>query len=253
MFRRAYELVKEFTLPVVISQRAEDGTVGCSVGAAVVVNEDGWLVTAAHLLEPALAYERGELRNVSYWFGFDGWAVPRWEAVPAADLAAGRLSGFDPSRIGGYPVFQTGDLGPGRSLCRLGFPFHAVGAVFDEARGIFELEPGALPIPRFPNEGIMTRSLEAADAGAPYPVSFIETSSPGLRGQSGGPLFDAEGHVWGIQSRTNHVPLGFDPQIEADGVVVTEHQFMNVGVATASETVLGLLHRLGADVATSDK
>ena len=143
-------------------------------------------------------------------------------------------------------------MGPGRSLCRLGFPFHAVGATFDEARGVFELEPGALPIPRFPNEGIMTRFMQAPDAGVPYPVSFIETSSPGLRGQSGGPLFDADGHVWGIQSRTNHVLLGFDPQIEVGGTTVTEHQFMNVGVATASETVLGLLGGLGATVATSD-
>jgi hypothetical protein len=252
MFRRAYDLVSRFTVPVVISQRALDGTVSCGVGAAVVVNEDGWIVTAAHLLEPALAHERGELQNVSYWFGFDGWAVSTWDAVPTADLAAGRLTGFDPGHVGGYPVFQTGELGPGRSLCRLGFPFHAVGATFDETRGIFELEPGALPIPRFPNEGIMTRFLQAPDAGTPYPVGFVETSSPGLRGQSGGPLFDPDGHVWGIQSRTNHVPLGFDPQIEAGGAIVTEHQFMNVGVATASETVLGLLQGLGAVVATSD-
>jgi S1-C subfamily serine protease len=252
VFRRAYELVSRFTVPVVISQRDHDGSVACGVGAAVVVNDEGWIVTAAHLLEPALAFERGELQNVSYWFGRDGWAVSTWEAVPAADLAAARLSGFDRSHVDGYPVFQTGDLGPGRSLCRLGFPFHAVGATFDEARGIFALEPGALPIPRFPNEGIMTRFLQAPDAGVPYPVGFIETSSPGLRGQSGGPLFDPDGHVWGIQSRTNHVPLGFDPQIEVGGAVVTEHQFMNVGVATASETVLGLLGGLGVEVATSD-
>jgi hypothetical protein len=38
-------------------------------------------------------------------------------------------------------------------------------------------------------------------------VKFIETSTPGLRGQSGGPLFDAKGEIWGIQSRTNFLEL----------------------------------------------
>jgi S1-C subfamily serine protease len=243
--------VKEFTVPVVVSQRTNDGAVGCGVGAAVVVNDDGWIVTAAHMLEAAAAYGRGELANVSCWFGHDGWSVAAWEVVPDADLAVGRLDGFRPSHISTYPVFGTGDLGPGRSLCRLGFPFHAVEAGFDEATGTFQLAPHTLPIPRFPNEGIMTRAINLSGTGLPYPVSFVETSSPGLRGQSGGPLFDTDGHVWGIQSRTNHLLLGFDPQLDVGGATVTEHQFMNVGVATSSETVLGLLGRLGARVATS--
>src|SRR5262249_28959249 len=141
VFRKAYELVKEFTVPVVVSQRGHDGTVTCGVGAAVIVNDAGWIVTAAHILEPARAYGRGELANVSYWFGRDGWTVDTWEVVPDADLAAGRLNAFDGSQIAAYPVFQTGDLGPGRSLCRLGFPFHTVAASFDEASGSFQLAP----------------------------------------------------------------------------------------------------------------
>jgi ABC-type molybdate transport system ATPase subunit len=35
-------------------------------------------------------------------------------------------------------------------------------------------------------------------------------STPGLKGQSGGPAFDIEGRVWGIQSATNHLDLDFD-------------------------------------------
>lgn len=66
----------------------------------------------------------------------------------------------------------------------------------------------------------------------------IETSSPGLRGQSGGPVYDREGRVWGIQSRTIHIPLGFDPTIIIDGVSTVEHQFLNLGIATHARTVL---------------
>jgi len=38
----------------------------------------------------------------------------------------------------------------------------------------------------------------------------IELSTPGLRGQSGGPLFRSDGLIYGIQSMTNHLHLGFD-------------------------------------------
>jgi hypothetical protein len=252
VFRRAYDLVKDFTVPVVVSQRLLDGSVSCSVGSAVVLNDDGWLLTAAHMLGPLQALERQEIRNCSYWFGVDGWAVPSWEAVPEADLAVGHLTGFEPSQVGRYPVFQTGEVGPGRSVCRLGFPFHAVEATYDEANDSFALAPGAIPIPRFPNEGIVTRFLVDQEAKLPFPVAYVETSSPGLRGQSGGPIFDPDGHVWGIQSRTNHLPLGFDPVVEVEGTRVTEHQFMNVGVGTSAETVLGFLRHVSVAAATAE-
>lgn len=35
-------------------------------------------------------------------------------------------------------------------------------------------------------------------------------STPGLRGQSGGPLFDPDGYIYGMQSSTRHLHLGFD-------------------------------------------
>jgi S1-C subfamily serine protease len=38
----------------------------------------------------------------------------------------------------------------------------------------------------------------------------IELSTPGLRGQSGGPLFDNNGIVYGMQFSTKHLHLGFD-------------------------------------------
>ena len=71
------------------------------------------------------------------------------------------------------------------------------------------------------------------------------------RGQSGGPIFDTDGHVWGIQSRTAHISLGFDPVIEVGGQAATEHQFLNVGVGASSDTVVAFLRHIGVDAATT--
>ena len=48
------------------------------------------------------------------------------------------------------------DYQPGRSLCRLGFPFHDIVPIFDEERNAFLLPEGALPIPFYPIEGMFT-------------------------------------------------------------------------------------------------
>jgi hypothetical protein len=47
----------------------------------------------------------------------------------------------------------------------------------------------------------------------PFPLKWIETSSPGLKGQSGGPLLDERGTIWGVQSNTFSYNLGFSPQV----------------------------------------
>ena len=75
----------------------------------------------------------------------------------------------------------------------------------------------------------------------PYKFRFIETSSPGLRGQSGGPIFDQQGIIWGIQSRTAHHPLGFSPLVPGGKPNEREHQFMNVGWGIHIDTLVGAM------------
>ena len=134
-------------------------------------------------------------------------------------------------------VKDPASLRPGTSLCRLGFPFHALTAAWDDQTEQFQLPEGALPAPLFPIEGIFTRGVRLESSPRPR---FIETSSPGLQGQSGGPVFDTEGRLWGIQSRTRHLDLGFSPQLEAAGEQVIEHQFLNIGLAVHPAELLDL-------------
>jgi len=286
MFVRAVELAANFTWPVVISTRRQSGAVDTAIGTIVVVNSDGWFVTAAHLLDiskaadadapKVVAYQNALgaveatagltpkqrrqrtarikqdpqwITNISHWWGRDGIGVPGLLEVDAlADLDVGKLEPFDPSWVPVYPRFKAGagELPSGASLCRLGFPFHEVKSTFDQTTGSFTLAPEAVPLPRFPNEGILTRIVMLKDPASGRTVRFLETSSPGLRGQSGGPIFDVEGAIWGIQSRTVNFPLGFSPEVSLPGGrTVTEHQFMNVGWGAHVNEVARVLTKVG--------
>src|SRR5205085_680971 len=64
---------------------------------------------------------------------------------------------------------------------------------------------GNTNIPRFPIDGMLSRLL--ADGKA---IVGFELTTPGLRGQSGGPAFDSDGQIWGMQSQTGHLDLNFD-------------------------------------------
>lgn len=294
MFTKAYQLASSYTLPLIISLRYFDKSVECAIGAVTVVNDEGWVLTAAHVIQPILnarqhaqeianyqaqcqaietdpqltaKQKRKKIKtlrpnpkwitNFSYWWGKDGIA-PKGGAIDAnfeLDLAFARLEPFNPADIPIYPVFKdpARNISPGTSLCKLGFPFHQIQATFDEATSGFALAPGALPVPRFPLEGIYTRDvLMGRTTDGKYEKKFIETSSPGLRGQSGGPIFDVKGTVWAIQSQTMNFPLGFNPKITQGKKEVEEHQFLNVGLGVHCQTIVTTLRERNIKFALSD-
>jgi hypothetical protein len=282
MFANAYATAATFTKPLVISQLRHDGT--CVGGAAtfVIVNDEGWFLTAAHIFQEwerldqsrvryrkriadeaaiqadasllsdqkrkrvralgAIADE--DIKDFSFWWGRDAVKPEDIRVLPGADLAVGRLRPFDAAWVTGYPTFKdpARDLRPGTSLCRLGFPFHEIKPTYDNGR--FVLPPGTFPMVFFPNEGLLTRFIEV-NAGPPR-AAFLETSSPGLRGQSGGPIFDQQGTIWAIQSHTGHLPLGFNPPVPGGRPGQTEHQFLNVGRGAHPQSNVDLLTEAGA-------
>lgn len=268
MFAKAVEINRQFTRPVVLSRLFYDKTVESGMAAYVVVNKDGWIVTAAHVFQASVAYPQHQkelaayearkskqakgqapkrnpkwLVKHSYWWGNGGVKAVDISASFELDLAVARLEPFDPGSVSRYPEFKDAskELTPGTSLCRLGFPFHEFQADYDSGKG-FQLPAGALPAPLFPLEGIFTRNvLGPKTKDGKYEIKYIETSSPGLKGQSGGPIFDTGGIVWGIQSRTNHLPLGFSPTVKKDGKEVEEHQFLSVGLGVHPEVVQAYL------------
>jgi S1-C subfamily serine protease len=285
MFVNAYAEAEKFTRPIVISTLRVSGEVRTGMGAFVVLNADGWIATAGHIIqefrkgqadEPLVAGYDQRLEDIenspwspakkknerirvvrnndwvrkqSMW-----WANDQAEAVeafvyPDADLAVCRLEPFDPTGITGYPTFKLpGNLRPGTGLVKVGFPFHKIDATY--TGGNFHLSPGSLPAPLFPMDGIFTRNLEGGQSVDGYPLRFVETSSPGLRGQSGGPTLDRDGVVWAIQSQTQSLPLGFRPTWkDENGKDIEEHQVLNLGVGVHPETLQALFARHGVTVA----
>lgn len=292
MFAQACALVRQFMQPVIISIRFYDKTTACDGGNFVVLNEEGWIITVAHLFESFQTFKKHTeaikefqtnqqavqekpwltakqkrkslhsikanprwITNHSFWWGKDGVSLKDIKILPEADLAVGRLEPFDPAFVKTYPTIKdpTTNLNPGTSLCKLGFPFHELKTSFNEETGNFMLPPGVLPLPLFPLEGIFTRNVLAGKSkDERYEIKLLETSSPGLRGHSGGPVFDTKGTVWAIQSRTHHFALGFSPKVTKDGKKVEEHQFLNVGLGIHPELIVLFLRDNGIDFKLSD-
>lgn len=274
MFAAATQTVKQFTRPLAIVYRNFGGECSGGLATFIVVNKDGWVLTAAHVTQVLkqrdadrsilAAYEElvaegaspKQLRKArpkkdTLTHGFLAWGVDRWN-VPTLeinghqDLALGRIQNFNPGWVQSYPVFRDPArvLEQGTSLCKLGYPFSEVEVSFDEASGGFHLHTENLPL--FPMDGIFTRRKVWVHENTGEKAHFIEMSSPGLRGQSGGPVYDVEGRVCGLQSHTDHLPLGFSPKLRIGGREVTEHQYLNIGQAANVEAILSFLdaHRV---------
>lgn len=250
----------------------------------MVLNSDGWILTAAHLLNHnhegqrdaplvsafqaqvaaiesdkslkppakvrALKRIRGEadarwVTHFSYWWSQNGVSLRDITVIPEADLAVGRLDPWVPDSDTAYPTIKNPSVGmlPGASLCRLGFPFNTPKVEFDPATESFALDQ---EFTFFPLDGIFTRVRLMPNTKEGFVHKYVETSTPGLRGHSGGPLFDRRGRVWGIQSKTRHIPLGFNPTIDdGRGGKTVEHQFISLGEATHVETIVAVLDSIG--------
>ena len=267
MFAKACERVYKFTRPLIISTRTVDGTVSSSCGTFIIINPEGWILTAGHLFDSFVKYQQDMkkikeveeinarkasmavpgamtlpdtiqldpkwITNHSFWWGGDGLRITSVYVNREIDIALAKLDGFRPDMVQVYPIFRDPDtMRPGTSICRTGFPFANIATDFDEGSKSFRIRNGVLPLPFFPNDGIHTRNVlkQNKSREGNYDMLYVETSTPGLKGQSGGPIFDTNGHIYAMQVQTNHIPLGFHPISEYDGKSIVENQFLNVGI-----------------------
>ena len=168
---------------------------------------------------------------------------------PTQDLALLRFEGYNRILYQSHATFlsDTSRIKPGRSLCRLGYPFPEF-TNFRYNPAVDDIEwvsTGRAASPSFPIDGIVTRL-----SGDGNTISGIELSTPGLRGQSGGPLFDTNGLIYGMQSATSHLHLGFD--IEDHEVLingrkrrVSNYPFLNVGRCVHVDVIKAFLREKG--------
>ncbi len=291
MFAKAYKLASCFTQAVIVGIRYFDKSVESALGAFVVVNSEGWIISVAHLWnthfssqehvkqindynlklekikqdQKLTAKQRSKkiaklkpnpkwITEYAFLWSRAGVQLKDAKIFPDVDLAIGRLDPFDPKEVTNYPVFKNPiNLSVGTSLCKLGYPFLKVDVTFNEEKNAFDLARGREMLALFPIDGIYTRDvIFGKTQNARYDIRFLETSTPGLRGQSGGPVFDVQGTVWAIQSRTKHFQLGFNPKIKKNGKEVEEHQFLNAGLGVHPELIVAVLKDNGVRFNLSD-
>jgi len=272
MFVSAIDRAQLFTRAIhFVTRYYDDPQVHPGAATLFFVNADGWALTCRHVaaelteadrllakyndfkvkrsalrghknekqllknLESTTGIKKGEPVEL-YWMVMDCIEGPLSATIhvhPSLDVALVHFTGYNRLVCNTFPVFAANDqdLKQGKTLCRLGFPFpEFTNFAYDRAaERIVWTQTGRIDTPRFPIEGMLTRHLVDA-AGA---VIGFEMSTPGLRGQSGGPAFDLEARVWGMQSATNHLDLNFDVDMKVprngQQVRIKDHAVMHVG------------------------
>jgi hypothetical protein len=272
MFVAAIEVATRFTRPLhIVTRHYRSDTPNPGAATLFFVNPEGWALTCRHVarhlagsaaitsayakfsgelasfkgtlkekklrrqLEPKYGYTSNSLVQVMNRFVncVDTLLDITVKEHPEADLALLKFNGFSRLDVTAFPTFAKNeqDLKQGKFLCRLGYPFPEFTNFSYEAAtdSISWTATGRSDSPQFPLEGMVTRHLSLSDGT----VGGFEMSTPGLRGQSGGPAFDSVGTVWGMQSATSHLDLDFDVNQEVlrNGLKtrVKDSAFLHVG------------------------
>lgn len=146
-----------------------------SLGSGFLISADGYVVTNNHVIQPP--GENAELEEVSVTMA-DGTEYPA-EVVGSdsrSDLAVLKIKGDEP-----FPFVNFGDSRQARVgdwVVAIGNPFGLGGTV---------------------TSGIVSSVLRATGSGGAYD-RYIQTDASINRGNSGGPLFDMQGNVIGINN-----------------------------------------------------
>ncbi len=272
MFIKAIELAEKFTRPVYfISRNYNSDNINRGAATLFFINADGWALTCGHVTRELMVSQQINNRYNNFKKELASLIGTKKEKILIKDLekkyklnknetfelysmfincvegtvnfdiilhkkydiALLKFKNYSKLTCDTFPIFpnDTSSLMQGKMLCRLGFPFpEFTNYNYDKANDkISWTNTGNASTPRFPIEGMVTRHLSDQDGM----IFGIEMSTPGLKGQSGGPAFDTEGKVWGMQFATNHLDLDFDidQEVMRKGAKkrVTDHAFLHVG------------------------
>ena len=273
MFAKACSIARNWTRPMIVSTRMANGSVDTQVGTFVIINSDGWAFSAGHLFDSFVKFQGDQkkikeaaemneakpgsvepdmkwITNHSFWFGSDGVRMSRVYVNRQIDIALMKLENIGDVKT--FPVFRTPEsMMPGTSVCRLGFAFSEVRSEFIPESKAFSIPKGVLPLTFYPTEGMHTRDIVEGVTQDGFDRIFVDTSSPSFRGQSGGPLFDTEGRIYGINVRTQIRRLDFDNVMRPRDELLPDKQYANFGQAVHVRTLIEIMKKNGVSFAAS--
>ena len=230
MFQYACEAVSKFIFPIFVACQSKDHEIEHSVGVAILLNDEGWLVTAGHNVELLVKLDRakklGKVNEFTYRLGHIGGQLTKLQFQNNIDLGVSQISGYSASEDQMYAVFRKKPVMQGELLCRIGYPFLDNPNTRYGPEGL-EFEDVSQTA-TFASEAFVGRNI-SHEIGR-----WIETSSPGLIGQSGGPLVDPSGYVCGIQTKNKICP--------PESAEKVQPPFPHTGLAVDIETVRDFLN-----------
>ncbi len=291
MYQDAIEKVLQFTRPLHTITRTYGGMVLPGSSTYFFVNGNGVAITCKHVMDliPAaeninrnyLNYkaERDRIPNdgkykksiqglqLKYKYlpettvqlknnflnSFDTISEITCHAHPTLDLAILEFKGFNKIFYNGHATFlkDSSTIKQGKSLGRIGFPFPEFNNFRHnpETDDIEWTNTGNPNSPSFPIDGIVTRFVASQPNSV---ITVSEMSSPGLRGQSVGRLFENEGKIYGLQFATNHLHLGFDMnnfEIINNGKKnkISNNPFLHVGICVHVDRIKEFLREKNID------
>lgn len=280
MFENAIEIASKFTRAIHTISRnynSKDIQPGCST--LFFVNKDGWALTCGHVLDlliitdvllqkkkdfenerklrPAAIPPKQWLRGLEQKYGiangntyevqnlfincFSGFSDFHVIKHPKYDVGLIKINDMAGCTVTTFPKFpeNTSSMRNGKFLCRLGFPFpefenFEYDLATDSIR--WNNNPNNLS-PWFPLDGMVTRFMRDETN-----IFGFELSTPGIKGHSGGPIFDQNGQVWGIQYGTAHHDLDFDVEnmsVFRKGAKkkISTHSILNVGLGVHVDVI----------------
>ncbi len=241
MFVKAIENVSRFVRPICFVQRLNNDELFSSTATIFFVNDEGVAITCKHVVNTLIGFdklknqklENTEIKDaiVSFHNCYEIINSLQYILHPTYDLAIIKINGIG-KLYDGHCIFLKDDLDikQGKSLCRLGYAFPEFNnyKINSEDKLIFTNQ-GNTNVPIFPIDGIITRLVKDQNQ-----IYGIEMSTPGFNGQSGAPLFDQNGIIYGMQNLTKHYHLGFDIinqeiNIRGNKKIISDYPFLNLG------------------------
>ena len=208
MFSKAVSIISSFTRPILFVERLNSDKLIPGSATLFFINEDGYALTCKHVVTNIINVANNSNKAI---FKFEGCYKTIHDIKiimhPTYDLALIKFNATTPLYSNFAYLKKDNLINPGKFLVRSGFAFPE----FDnykidiQSNKLIFTDKGNANTPLFTNEGMITRIVANKKE-----VYGIELSTPGIKGTSGGPLYDENGIVYGIQSLSKHYHLGFD-------------------------------------------
>ncbi len=272
MFKKAIKKNLNYTRPLFTGERLfHEEKVNSGISSFIILNDEGYILTCKHVAEQIIlaqelenkyksflkegkenkslikkyGYKENEIVQIKNIFMncFENGVLEKILFHNNYDLALIKFTNFKSVGTDDFPVFTDKDIESGESICKLGFPWPVYDCFqFNSKTNEIEIKDSAsFETPAFPIDGMITRTI-SDENGCEF---AFETTTPGLKGQSGGPVFNTDGDILGIQSATTSLDLMFDIETNVirnnKEVHASEKQFINLGVVISSKAIMKFL------------